>query len=129
MMKPKISTVCSSKDRTCSKRPASSAELHTKDCCIASLSNQLKTQELYKAGFQRGSKLTKKAAVESVEVSKQNPNSGLELNSWPYCNRRNAICEAIEKQCVDYELEKAVSLHQKRDNLRLEYVLKELCLL
>lgn len=125
---PKI-TLCSAKDSTLSKSLASSGESHTKDC-VGGLSN-LETQELYKAGsFQRESKLTNQVSVESVEARKhENPNGNLAFNSRLYCNRRNAICEAIEKQCIDYKFENAESLHQKRDNLRLEYVFKQLCLL
>ena len=47
----------------------------------------------------------------------------------PENNRRNAICEAIEKQCIDHVHDKEVNLYQRRDCLRVEYVLREVCLL
>ena len=47
----------------------------------------------------------------------------------PESNRRNAICEVIEKQCIDHVCHHEVNLHQRRDCLRVEYVLREVCLL
>lgn len=45
-------------------------------------------------------------------------------------SRRNAICEAIEKQYIDHMCtDHEVNLHQRRDCLRVEHVLREVCLL
>ncbi|CAB4020549.1 Hypothetical predicted protein [Paramuricea clavata] len=47
----------------------------------------------------------------------------------PESSRRNAICEVIEKQYIDHACNQQVNLSQKRDCLRVEYVLREVCLL
>ena len=60
-----------------------------------------------------------KACRKTVHISTQSPES----------SRRNAICEVIEKQCIDHACNQQVNLSQKRDCLRVEYVLREVCLL
>ena len=48
----------------------------------------------------------------------------------PENSRRNAICEVIEKQCIDHVCcDQEINLHQRRDCLRVEYALREVCLL
>lgn len=48
----------------------------------------------------------------------------------PENSRRNAICEVIEKECIDHVCsDHEVNLHQRRDCLRVEYALREVCLL
>ena len=45
-------------------------------------------------------------------------------------SRRNAICEVMEKQYIDHTCsDHEVNLHQRRDCLRVEHVLREVCLL
>ena len=60
-----------------------------------------------------------KACLSTIHISTQSPES----------SRRNAICEAIEKQCIDHVCDHEVNLSQRRDYLRVEYVLREVCLL
>ena len=57
--------------------------------------------------------------VSTIHISTQSPET----------SRRNAICEAIEKQCIDHVCDHEVNLSQRRDHLRVEYVLREVCLL
>ena len=60
-----------------------------------------------------------KTSLSTVYMGTQSPES----------SRRNAICEAIEKQCIDHVCDHEVNLSQRRDYLRVEYVLREVCLL
>ena len=72
-------------------------------------------------------KLTDHVAPE-LQAKKLNP-LDLVKHSKSDHSRRNAICEVLEKQCVDHELDTSFNLQQKRDCLRLEYVLREVCLI
>lgn len=59
-----------------------------------------------------------KTSLKTLRFSTQSPES-----------RRNAICEMIEKQSIEEVRNHEVSLTQRRDCLRVEYVLREVCLL
>ena len=81
----------------------------------------------------RCSKICSRESTKSTQklVSANGEDGADHISTQSFENsRRNAICEVMEEQyidhiCTDHE----VNLHQRRDCLRVEHVLREVCLL
>jgi hypothetical protein len=98
----------------------------------AAKNDQLHQQDFQERGYFKNIEPTQKIVIRGDENADSDnacrTTAHISTHS-PESSRRNAICEVIEKQCVDHVRNHEVNLFQRRDYLRVEYVLREVCLL